>query len=74
MAAYHRLDLVLNWHFGKAFFSDAGESTLAVGFYNLYNRKNPFFLFAARDRDGRRLFKQASLFPILPAVSYRFRF
>ncbi len=74
MAAYHRLDLVLNWHFEKAFFSEAGESTLALGFYNTYNRKNPFFIFAARDANGERLFKQATLFPILPAISYRFRF
>ena len=74
MAAYHRLDLALNWHFDSVFSIDAGESTLAVGAYNLYNRKNPFYLFTARSRSGERLYKQASLFPLLPFVSYRFRF
>ena len=74
MGAYHRLDLVLNWHFGTAFFSERGGSTLSVGFYNAYNHKNPFFIFAARGPNGERVFKQATLFPILPAISYRFRF
>ena len=41
MAAYHRLDVALSWHLKKAFFVDAGESTLSLGAYNLYNRKKP---------------------------------
>ena len=74
MAAYHRLDMALNWHFDEAFFLEAGESTLSVGAYNLYNRKNPFYLFTVREKGGQRRYKQASLFPVLPFVSYRFRF
>ena len=74
MASYHRLDLALNWHFGKAFFLEAGESTLSAGTYNLYNRKNPFYLFTATGPDGERQYRQASLFPVLPYVAYRFRF
>lgn len=74
LAAYHRLDVALNWHFGEAFFFEAGESTLSVGAYNLYNRKNPFYLFTTREPSGERVYKQASLFPVLPFVSYRFRF
>ena len=74
MAPYHRLDVVLNWHFGGALFLRGGESTLSVGAYNAYSRRNPFFLFAAPGENGGRVYKQASLFPILPAVAYRFRF
>ncbi|MDX1531649.1 MAG: hypothetical protein R3362_08995, partial [Rhodothermales bacterium] len=74
MGAYHRLDLALNWHFGGALFLRGGESTLSVGAYNVYNRRNPFFLFAAPGEGSGRVYKQASLFPILPAVAYRFRF
>lgn len=74
LAAYHRLDVALNWNFGEAFFFEAGESTLSVGAYNLYNRKNPFYLFTTREPNGERVYKQASLFPVLPFVSYRFRF
>ncbi len=74
MAPFHRLDLALNWHFGKAFLLSAGESTLSVGAYNVYNRHNPFYLFATRNAEGRRVYRQASLFPVLPFVSYRFNF
>ncbi|NNF59481.1 MAG: TonB-dependent receptor [Rhodothermaceae bacterium] len=74
MNAYHRLDLALNWHFGGALFLKGGESTLSVGAYNVYSRRNPFFLFAAPGEGGGRVYKQASLFPILPALAYRFRF
>lgn len=74
MAAYHRLDLALNWHLKKAFFMEAGEGTLSVGAYNVYNRKNPFYLFTARSVDGTRQYRQASLFPVLPYVAYRFSF
>ncbi len=74
MAAYHRLDLALNWHFGGALFLKGGESTLSVGAYNAYNRRNPFFLFVTPGENGGRVYRQASLFPILPAIAYRFRF
>lgn len=74
MASYHRFDVALNWHFGTVLFLGTGESTLSVGAYNLYSRKNPFYLFTARGPNNERLYKQASLFPVLPFVSYRFRF
>ncbi|MBT8399143.1 MAG: TonB-dependent receptor, partial [Rhodothermia bacterium] len=74
MAAYHRLDIALNWHFGKVFLFNKGESTLSVGAYNVYNRKNPFYLFTSRSEEGGRVYKQASLFPVLPFISYRFHF
>ena len=74
IAPYHRLDLVLNWNFDGVLFIDSGKSTLAFGAYNVYNRRNPFYLFEGRRKDGSRVYKQASLFPVLPFVSYRFRF
>ncbi len=74
MRAYHRFDVALNWRLDKAFFSSAGESTVSVGVYNAYNRLNPFYLFTARGTSGERVYKQASLFPLLPFVAYRFTF
>ena len=74
MAAYHRLDLVLNWHFNSAMFFDNAKSTLSFGAYNTYNRKNPFYIFSTSESNGQRSYKQASLFPVLPFVSYRFNF
>lgn len=72
MAAYHRLDVALNWHFDSVLAFDVGTSTLSIGAYNTYNRQNPFYLFTARATDGTRVYKQASLFPVLPYLSYRF--
>lgn len=74
MAAYHRLDVALNRHFGRILFLHGGESTLSAGAYNAYNRRNPFYLFATRKPDGSHQYKQASLFPVLPFVSYHFHF
>jgi len=74
MAPYHRLDLAVNWRVGKVPFLGKGESTLSFGAYNVYNRRNPFFLFEARRPDGSRAYNQASLFPVVPFVAYRFSF
>jgi hypothetical protein len=54
-----------------------------VGAYNTYNRRNPYFLFSedvpVLDDQGfaagkQTVLKQASLFPLLPSLSYSFRF
>ena len=74
MAPYHRLDLAVNWHVGNVPFLGKGESTLSFGAFNVYNRRNPFFLFEARRPDGSRAYNQASLFPVVPFVAYRFSF
>ena len=84
MAPYHRLDLALNWHRDRAWFSKKGKSTLSVSVYNVYNRKNPFFIYAAGGGFGTAGiegisttdpgYRQVSLFPILPSVSYSFHF
>ncbi len=74
MRNYHRLD----W--GLSFFKKKkrGERRWNLGFYNLYSRKNPFFIFEDQQyySDGqgngrfRRVYKQVSIFPILPSFSY----
>lgn len=79
MASYHRFDFALNWHKSRAFFSKKGESTLSLSVYNAYNRKNPFFIYASIEEDGqtdtiRNQYTQVSLFPVLPSISYTFRF
>lgn len=73
MPAYHRLDVAINFHKETRW----GERTLTLGAYNAYNRKNPFFVMLTNEYDGqtaRPVFKQISLFPIIPAISYRFQF
>jgi outer membrane cobalamin receptor len=70
MASYHRLDVGVNLHKKKKW----GERTWSLGFYNIYNRQNPFYLYFGNDIEGNKQLYQASLFPILPAISYNLKF
>jgi hypothetical protein len=66
MPAYHRLDVGIEFHKQKKW----GERTWVLSFYNAYSRQNPYFIY----NDGKEVFKQVSLFPIIPAFSYQFKF
>jgi len=70
MPAYHRLDLSFNMHkkLKKA------ERTWSIGIYNVYNRKNPYYLYFSYDEQGRKRLTQISLFPIIPSFSYSLTF
>lgn len=70
MAPYHRLDLSLQFHKRISW----GDRTFELSFYNLYNRKNPFFYYADTKSNGERVLKQVSLFPLLPSISYTVKF
>ena len=69
LPAYHRLDFGVNKHNKR----NKWDSTLSLGAYNVYNRKNPFFAYLAYE-DNQRVAKQVSLFPIIPSISYRIQF
>lgn len=74
--AYHRLDLgaVLKLR------PRHGEADLTFSVYNAYNRRNPYFVYIEQrkgDADERILgfqAKQVSLFPVVPSVTYNFKF
>jgi len=72
---YHRLDVSIQFHKQKAHH----ERTWEVSVYNLYNRRNPYFYrLEAADQSGSSssrigLFRY-SVFPIVPSVSYNFKF
>jgi len=76
MAAYHRLDLgaVLKLR------PKHGEADLTFSVYNAYNRRNPYFVYFEQrkdDADERILgfqAKQVSLFPVVPSITYNFKF
>ncbi|XOV94283.1 MAG: carboxypeptidase-like regulatory domain-containing protein [Bacteroidota bacterium] len=70
MAAYHRMDLGLTWSKEKKH----GTRSWSLGAYNLYSRKNPFFIQDGYDSNGNKHFYQYSLFPVLPYVRYSFKF
>lgn len=73
MKPYHRLDFGINFHKQKK----CGERTWNISIYNVYNRQNPYYYFYKNvDLYGytqRKLYQQ-SLFPIIPSVSYSFKF
>lgn len=78
MEPYHRWDigLVLKMR------PKHGESDLTFSIYNAYNRMNPFFIYFETktenlDGSGRILgfqAKQVSLFPVIPSITYNFKF
>lgn len=76
MDPYHRLDISVTYINKK---TDRWESSWNFSVYNVYNRKNPFFIYFYRSgtvTDGTYInyAKQVSLFPILPAITWNFKF
>ena len=67
MPDYHRLDVGMTFKKEKKW----GERSWNIGVYNAYNRLNPFFVYID-DYEGK--VKQISLFPIIPSISYNFKF
>jgi outer membrane receptor for ferrienterochelin and colicin len=73
MPAYHRLDLGINFRKETKW----GQRVWSIGAYNVYNRKNAFYLqFGTEyqnDGTSKTVLKQYSLFPIIPSISYSFK-
>jgi hypothetical protein len=70
MAPYHRLDLSISFIKKKRW----GERRWIIGVYNAYNRKNPFYIDVNITPEGRYEYVQYSLFPVVPSISYQFKF
>jgi outer membrane receptor for ferrienterochelin and colicin len=85
MPAYHRMDVGANFHKKKKH----GVRTWSISAYNAYNRQNPFIVRWESSNgewievDGgkwvevkkpRRFLSQFSLFPIIPSISYSYKF
>ncbi len=77
MPAYHRMDIGVNFHKEKKH----GVRTWSLSVYNLYNRKNPFMVYEKNNLHSvvngvhyNSSLVQLSLFPIIPSVSYSFKF
>tara|TARA_B100001142_G_scaffold329530_1_gene393187 strand:+ start:66 stop:2489 length:2424 start_codon:yes stop_codon:yes gene_type:complete len=73
MRPYHRLDIGCNFHKN----TNWGERTWTISIYNVYNRKNPFFIYLQEERVNgirQREARQVSLFPIIPSIRYSFKF
>ncbi len=70
MPSYHRLDIGVNLHKETRY----GSRTWSFGLYNAYSRRNPFFLYFSSDRYNNTRLTQLSIFPIIPSVTYNFKF
>ncbi len=75
MPDYHRLDLGANFHFphkkpGKNGWCKNAEHLLNVSIYNVYCHDNPYMLLENKNHQLR----QISIFPIIPGISYTFKF
>jgi outer membrane cobalamin receptor len=70
MRSYHRLDISFSWWKTKKW----GRSKWTLAVYNVYSRRNPFFMNLTYDETGQRKFAQYSLFPIIPSINYSFKF
>lgn len=75
MAPYHRMDISATYIFPKTkFYSD-----ITMSVYNVYNRMNPYFIYYDVDGDISSgnlevQAKQSSLFPVLPSLTWNFKF
>jgi hypothetical protein len=75
MGNYHRLDVSMNFHKQKKH----GIRTWNLSVYNAYNHNNPFLVYTSYGFDEnthqeKKVLMQASLFPMIPSVSYSFKF
>ncbi|MCR9250772.1 MAG: TonB-dependent receptor [bacterium] len=70
MQDYHRLDLSISFKKQKRW----GERSWVFGVYNAYSRQNPTFIDFDDTKPNEKQFKKISLFPIIPNVSYQFKF
>lgn len=76
MPSYHRLDLSLTYVAKKR---ERWESSWNFSIYNVYNHKNPYFIYVyhtgnVQDGTYKTMAKQLSIIPILPAVTWNFKF
>ena len=88
MPDYHRLDLAINFHvphkhsdngkkgkvdgyYGRGGWLKNAEHIVNISCYNVYCRMNPMFVIP--DTYSGKLY-QVSIFPILPSISYHFKF
>lgn len=72
---YNRLDIGASNKKKVRLFGRDCEREWAFGIYNVYNRQNAYFVYLTTDYTTKQpQAKQVSLLPILPSVSFNFKF
>ncbi|MBT9393599.1 TonB-dependent receptor [Hymenobacter sp. NST-14] len=78
LAPYHRLDVGVVWQLRPNRWIPESDLTFSV--YNTYSRRNPYFVYFDQVKDPETdqvtsfRARQVSLFPIIPSVTYNFKF
>ncbi|MDE3058896.1 MAG: TonB-dependent receptor, partial [Bacteroidota bacterium] len=69
MPAYHRLDLSVTYNF-------SANSNLNFSLYNAYDRMNPYLIYFQKTDTTPPSTQaiQVTIFPIIPSVTYDFKF
>jgi hypothetical protein len=71
MSPYHRMDIGIQFHKKLK----RCVRTFEFSIYNVYSRQNPYFYYINYDQNSKKnKLMQASLFPILPSVSWSYKF
>lgn len=71
MPASHRLDVSISFSKEKK----RHTRSWIFSIYNVYNRRNPFYIFLDTEPNTQKpVFKQVTLFPIIPSFTYQFKF
>jgi len=74
LPAYHRMDVSATIH-GKP--NKKFQSSWNFSIFNVYNRYNPYIIYFDKSFEDDKITiqaKQISLFPIIPSVTYNFKF
>ncbi|MEO5564898.1 MAG: TonB-dependent receptor [Chitinophagaceae bacterium] len=75
LASYHRLDFSASNKKTVRLFKKRCEREWVFGVYNTYSRQNPYFVYFEIDAlTSRPTARQVSLLPIIPSVSFNFKF
>ena len=75
LSPYHRLDLSASYKKKSKMFNRLCEKEWVFGLYNTYSRQNPYFIYFLIDpKTNQPKAKQVSLLPIIPSVSFNFKF
>ncbi len=77
LAAYHRLDISVTYDVKR---NNKFDDSWTFSIYNVYNRMNPFFIYNEvtgvflQDPIINIQAKQVTIFPILPSITWNFKF
>lgn len=73
--SYHRLDLSAIYHTPAKIFGKKYNSEWVFSVYNIYSRHNPYFIYLTKDAVTSQVqAREVSLLPIIPSISYNFKF